>query len=210
MRRQSFYGRNVRRFDPAGGRGSTAAAVTAARPARWPKPYILSAAAINSTPRLITRLPPPALRASASGIGSRASATRPPGADGLAKNIEHVARRPKDLVAGQNPPAIAVRRLIGPVAADLAGRGVDPPQMIAAGDQIALADAQQMDRVGGERRFPQRLARAGVEGQDRLAVGRGDEQGSLIIDAGIQVAIEMGQRVCPGRPRSGAWRADRC
>ena len=59
----------------------------------------------------------------------------------------------------------------------------------------------------GRLALPDHLAAAGIEREDRLAIGRRDQQQAAVVDAGIQVAIEVGRalstsvRGCLLRPR---------
>ena len=177
-----------------------AASATLGVPSGWPYANSLLAVAISSTPWAITRLPPPAWRSrhERNRVAHQRCLPRPD--DFLIEHVDRFARWPIYFVAGQNSPAVAVRRLLGPAGHDLAPRHRSTTD-VAAGDQVAAADAQQVHGVGRQVTFPQHLSAGGVKGQDGLAVRRGDEQHAAMVDARIQVAIEMGRPLaCPDEP----------
>ena len=111
----------------------------------------LSGVAINSSPSAATRLPPGGL----SSVAQRNRIARGcnTAAGAWSKTIVDPAwaRGPGRPPESPRPdPAASV----GPALEHLALPGVDPPQRVAAGQQVALADAQQVYGVLGQMRSP--------------------------------------------------------
>ncbi len=111
--------------------------------------------------------------------------------DGLVEHVQLGARGPDDLVAAENSPPVAQWRSIGPMLEHLAVLRINPPQRVTAGQQVTVSHTQQVHGVLWQVALPQQLAATGFEREHRLAIRGRHEQRAAIIDAGIQVAIEV-------------------
>ena len=112
----------------------------------------------------MSRLPPLAPRISAKAISLPLDGHDLAARLTLVEDVNVLARRPINTVAGQHAAAdnpAALCRANGRTTLPLVG--VDPPQPIAAGQQVAAADAEQMHRVLGQPGFPQHLAALSIK-----------------------------------------------